>query len=208
MRFILLLLLTTSCLAQKPMQSSVLDQYLAYLTGDFDNRQQVADEQRNGTQTHPFAQHITRIITNRVKGLPANNRAVYVLEESYYKYPNQDTLVKPYIFRFEETAGGNVRLQSIAIPERIDKKTFRNSNPNWSLLADELKESPSFKPADYKRTERGFYLKAINDLPNTMRFTLEETVGDGFLDVMELLEKEGKRLTPYSTPLLYKRVNK
>jgi len=38
-----------------------------------------------------------------------------------------------------------------------------------------------------------------------MKFTLIETLGKTRLIVMELLEKEGKRLTPYDTPIIYDR---
>ncbi|MFN4147126.1 MAG: hypothetical protein ACK4GN_14970 [Runella sp.] len=182
------------------------DLYLSYLTGDFDNRAQVEAEQKAGKQIHPYAKHITRIITERVRNVPTDFKGVFVLEESYYKYPGQDTIIKPYIFKFELNDQQQIVLHSMAIPERIDKNTFRNANADWELDFQELKPSPSFKPAAYTKTERGFYIKAPNDFPRGIRFTLEETIGDGFLEVMELTEKEGKRITPYDTPLMYRRI--
>jgi hypothetical protein len=204
----LFFLFAVACTAQRPMiaPKSPLDEFIGYLVGDFDNQAQVAAETQAGTPEHPYAKHVTRVIDERVKNRPAGHRSVFVLEESYYKYPNKDTLIKPYLFRFEQTPDGQVRLHSLTIPARIDKNTFRNANPAWQLDYAELTESDTFKPATYSKTERGFYLKAPNDLPGGMRFTLEETIGNDFLDVMELLEKEGKSLTPYRTPLLYKRV--
>jgi hypothetical protein len=203
------LLLAAACVAQRPTMAPKppLQEFISYLVGDFDNRAQVAAETQAGTSAHPYAKHVTRVIDERVTNRPDGDRSVFVLEESYYKYPGKDTLVKPYIFRFEQTPGGQVRLHSLTIPARIDKNTFRNSNPAWALDHAELAESGTFRPATYTRTDRGFYLKAPNDLPGGMRFTLEETIGDGFLDVMELLEKDGKSLTPYSTPLRYKRMS-
>ncbi|MCU0339691.1 MAG: hypothetical protein MUE30_07390 [Spirosomaceae bacterium] len=203
---LLILSLTFACISPKAQKMSDLDLYLSYLTGDFDNIAQVETQRKVGKQTHPYAKHVTRVITQRVSGIPADFKGVFVLEESYYKYPNQDTIVKPYIFKFEVNAQRQIVLHSMAIPERIDKKTFRNDNATWRLAFAELKESPSFKPAAYTKTERGFYIKAPNDLPGGVKFTLEETIGNGFLEVMELAEKDGKRLTPYDTPLQYVRM--
>ncbi len=187
-------------------KKSDFDLYLSYLTGDFDNRAQVETELKMGKQIHPYAKHVTRIIQNRVKNVPTDYNGVFVLEESYYKYPDKDTLTKPYIFRFEKSPKGEVILHSVAIPAAINKATFRNSNPDWTLDFNDLKDSPTFKPATYQRTKRGFYLKNPIELGNGMRFTLKETIGKGFLEVMELTEKDGKSLTPYDTPLQYKKI--
>lgn len=207
MKVLSLILLFFSCATvQKFPQMSELELYLSYLTGDFDNQAQIAAEIKAGKQIHPYAKHVTRVVTARVDGIPADFKGVFVLEESYYKYPNQDTIVKPYIFKFEVDAQQQIVLHSIAIPDRIEKKTFRNDNPSWRLNFAELHNSPSFKPAAYTKTDRGFYIKAPNDLPGGVKFTLEETIGNGFLEVMELAEKDGKRLTPYDTPLMYVRM--
>ena len=196
-----LLVLTTGF-----VKKSDFDRYLSYLTGDFDNRAQIAAQLKGGKQIHPYAKHITRIVQDRVKNVPAGYNGVFVLEESYYKYLDKDTIVKPYIFRFEKGSTGEVILHSVAIPASIDKATFRNSNPNWTLNFEDLRDSPTFKPAAYQKTKRGFYLKNPIELGNGLRFTLEETIGKGFLEVMELTEKDGKSLTPYTTPLEYKKL--
>ena len=58
----------------------------------------------------------------------------------------------------------------------------------------------------YSKTDKGFYIKAPVDLPNGMKFTLEETIGKESFEVMELLEKGGKSLTPYTSPIIYERI--
>ena len=70
---------------------------------------------------------------------------------------------------------------------------------------EELTTSPTFKPAMYKKEGNAFKTNAKNDLGNGMTFTLTETLTAKNLVVMELLEKEGKRLTPYETPIVYDR---
>jgi hypothetical protein len=204
--YILFALTMLSCVGAKQNKMNDLAIYLDYLVGDFDNQAQIDAEIKAGQQIHPHAKHLTRIITHRIKGIPSGFKSVFVLEESYYTYPNQETIIKPYIFRFELNNENRIVLNSMVVPERIDKKILRNDNASWTLNFDELKNSPSFKPATYTKTERGFYIYAPNDLPGGVKFTLEETIGNGFLEVMELAEKEGKRLTPYAIPLMYKRM--
>lgn len=204
--FLFFFLAISSALAQTPVKD--IDRYRSYLTGDFDNREQVRAERKAGKQIHPEARHVNRVADAKIKGLSESHNGFYLLEESYYTYPGQPTQVKPYLFWFEETGEGKVRLHSLQLPPNLDKTTVRNDNDALFFNYTDLNESPSFKPVEYTRTPRGFYLKAPNELPGGLRFTLEETIGDGFLDVMELVEKDGKRLTPYDTPLQYKRLNR
>jgi hypothetical protein len=67
--------------------------------------------------------------------------------------------------------------------------------------------SPTFQGADYSwdAKKKTFSTISVNDLGNGMRFTLSETFTSQSLQVMELLEKNGQRLTPYDTPILYDR---
>lgn len=183
-----------------------LDIYLSYLVGDFDNQAQIDAEIKAGKQIHPFAKHITRIIQERVNNIPANFKGVFVLEESYYKYPDKDTLIKPYIFLFKESDKGEVLLNSMAIPSRIDKNSFRNSNKDWKLDFNELKPSPTFSQATYRKVKGGFYINHTVNLPNDMTFTLEETIGKKGLTVMETPKKNGVSLASYDTPIQYIRI--
>jgi hypothetical protein len=128
------------------------------------------------------------------------------LEESYYTYPNKPIEVKPYLFWFEKTMMGKIKLHSLQIPKSWDKKDVRNDNEKFIIEFADLKDSPTFTPAIYTKTENGFYIKVPVDLPNGMKFTLEETIGKETFEVMESLEKDGKLLTPYTTPIIYKRM--
>jgi hypothetical protein len=113
---------------------------------------------------------------------------------------------KPYLFWFEKTNKGEVKLHSLQIPKGIDKKDLRNNNVTLSLNYNELIDSPTFKPTTYTKNQNGFYIKVVVDLPANMKFTLEETIGKESFQVMELVEKGGKSLTPYTTPIIYKRI--
>jgi hypothetical protein len=206
----ILILIATSfigCYSQKnTKQMSDFELYKSYIQGDTDNSAQVAEEIKAGKQIHPLAKHVNRLLDSKIKNLPNNYNGFYILEESYYTYPNKPTDIKPYLFWFEQTPEGNVKLHSLQLPKGIEKKDIRNDNPALSLDYNDLKDSPTFKPAVYQRTEKGFYIKAPIDLPNGMKFTLEETIMKEGFEVMELLEKDGKSLTPYSTPIQYKRI--
>jgi len=193
--------------AEKTKEMTEFERFKQYIVGDFDNQQQIDEEIEAGKQIHPYAKHVNRAANDRIDNLPEDFKGFFVIEESYYKYPEQDTILKPYLFLFEETKEGKVQLTNFKLPEDLDKTKVRNDNPDLQFDYNTLEVSPSFKPVTYRYKEgEGFYLKAPNDLPNNMRFTLEETIAEETLTVMELLEKEGKSLTPYDTPLLYKRL--
>lgn len=205
---IICLLLCCWCslaVAQKKHRMSELDRYLSYLTGDFDNALQIVAERQVGKQIHPFARHISRIANSKILNLPPDFKGVYVIEESYYHYPGKDTTTKHHLFLFSLTDDQKVLLR-VQTPDELDNKILRNDNAALQLDFVKLTDIKRFKATTYEKTKRGYYLKSQNDLGNGMSFTLEETIGDGFLEVMELLEKDGKRLIPYDSPLQYHKI--
>ncbi len=183
------------------------DLFKQYIQGDLDNREQVEQERKAGKQIHPYAKHVNRLADDKITGKPVNYQGFYILEESYYVYPDkpQDTVVKPYLFWFTEENGA-VKLHSIQIPKTIPVKDIRNDNANLRFDYNDLKLSPSFKPTlyTYNAEAKSFYIKAPNEFPGGS-FTLEETIAKDSFSVMELLIKDGKQITPYSMPIIYKR---
>jgi hypothetical protein len=182
-----------------------IELFKTYMEGDFDNRRQVEEEQALGKAVHPYAKHVNRRAEAKIKNLPAQVNGFYILEESYYKYEGQDTLIKPYLFFFEQLPNQKIRLHSLTLPKDIPAKEIRNNNPNLVFDYHALQPSATFKPADYTLTDQGFYLKAPNLFPGGS-FTLEETIGKDRLEVMETLIRDGKQVTPYHTPLIYERI--
>jgi hypothetical protein len=210
MKKVTLLLITTalvsSCSSKIIRQSSDFELYKSYIQGDLDNLEQINEEIKAGKQIHPYAKHVNRLFDSKIKNLPANYNGFYILEESYYTYPNKAMEVKPYLFWFEKTEKGHIRLHSLQIPNNLDKKNLKNDNKKLFINYSDLVDSPTFKPTIYTRTKKGFYIKSSIELPNEMKFTLEETIGKDSFEVMELLEKNGKSVTPYTTPIIYKRI--
>lgn len=203
------LVLIMSCTSMKnnPDKMKSIDLFKKYITGDFDNKRQIAEEIKKGNQIHPLAVHVNRIADHRIKNVPKVD-GFWILEESYYTKPGQvEVEIKPYLFLFEAHGTDQIKLTPYTLPENLDKKEIKNDNPKLSFDFNQLKPSSSFKPAFYTRKDNKFYINAPNDLPNGMKFTLIETISSTQLIVMELLEKEGKRLTPYDTPIVYDRVD-
>ncbi len=177
------------------------------LIGDLDNQEQIDAERAAGQQVHPYAKHVTRDCTHIVRNIPTEINGVFILEESYYTYPEKETEVKPLLFFVEPHHGKSVCLHSMQIPTRLDKKEVVNANADLYFDYEELEESSRFKPAIYHYHEDGYFtVHHPNELGNGIRFTLIETLTLDYLEVMELLEKDGVRLTPYDTPLIYKRI--
>ncbi len=198
--------LISSCNPKIKSNLSDFELFKTYIQGDLDNREQINAEIKDGKEIHPYAKHINRLLDGKIKNLPENHNGFYILEESYYTYPNKPMEEKPYLFWFEKTSKGQIKLHSLQIPKSIQIKDLKNDNKRLSLNYVELVESPTFKPATYIKTKKGFYIKSSVDLPNGMKFTLEETIGKDSFEVMELLEKGGKSMISYTTPIIYKRI--
>ncbi len=177
------------------------------IVGDFDNSKQVAEEIAAGKQIHPQAKHVNRIANIKIKNLPEDANSFFVLEESYYQYTDKLLDIKPYLFKFSAGENNTVLLNVFQLPSNIDKKDIRNDNENLFFDFNDLKISPTFKGATYRfiNPEKTFTTNSINELGNGMKFTLTEILTKEKLIVMELLEKDGKRLTPYETPIIYDR---
>lgn len=183
-----------------------IDLFKQYITGDFNNQAQIDAEIKAGNQIHPYAVHVNRIADHRISNAPSVD-GFWILEESYYTKPGSTEVeIKPYLFLFEAAENDQVKLTPYTIPDDLDKKIVRNDNPDVAFDYLKIKPSPTFKPAYYTRKGDKFLLHAPNDLPNGMKFTLTETISADRLIVMELLEKDGKRLTPYDKPIVYDRV--
>lgn len=191
-------------LPKNTSQMRAIDLFEQYITGDFDNRRQVDAEIQTGQQVHPYAVHINRRADDKIIGAPARD-GFWLLEESYYARPDGSTEVKPYLFFFEAVGDTGVLLRVYKTPPHLPASDLVNANTQLKIPYSELEPSPSFKPAQYRREGNTFRIHAPNDLGNGMRFTLIETFYPDRLEVMELLEKDGVRLTPYDTPIIYDR---
>jgi hypothetical protein len=179
------------------------DYFKEVLCGVFDNKNQVEAEKKGGKQVHPYAKHVTALIT--IKNMPADKKGYFILEESYYEYPDKPLEMKPYLFYIEAVADDKIQLSSFSFPTDLDKKDIRNDNKNLNLEYSKISVSKTFKPAIYTLKDKAFTVNHPTDLPNGMRFTLIETLTKNRLEVMEMLEKDGKKLTPYDTPIIYER---
>jgi hypothetical protein len=202
--------LTPNC-ALWAQDKTAFNLFKKYLVGNFDNAKQIKSEKMAGKQIHPYARHVNRVFDPKIKNIPPDFQGVFILEESYYVQPNQsDTLIKPYLFKIEPLDNQSVKLYSMALPAHLDKKTIRNNNPQLSFDFNDLQVSPTFSSGAVYTLKAGdvFYTKTTVQLSSEMRFTLEEYLSKNLLSVMELTEKNGERLTPYDTPILYDRVKK
>jgi hypothetical protein len=187
----------------------VLAKFKKVIVGNFNNAAQVSEEIKNSKQVHPLAKHVNRIADAKIINLP-KTKAVenfWVLEESYYEYPNKPIDIKPYLFNFYAKGKDSVGLLVFQLPNNYKKEEIRNDNPNLVFDYTNLHPSPTFKGATYyyDNEKKVFTTTSINDLGNGMTFTLTETLSLQQLMVMELVEKNGKRLTPYDSPIVYDR---
>lgn len=182
-----------------------IELFKTYITGDFDNRQQVDAERAAGKQVHPLARHVNRIADHRILNAP-QRPGFWLIEESYYDMPDGSHKINHHLFFFEAVDARTVRLYAYQLPNHLPMEQLTNDNPKLSIDYSDLRISPRFQPAEYTFDGKDtFTIYAPNDWGNGVRFTLIEKFTPGRLEVMELLEKDGQRLTPYDTPIVYLR---
>jgi hypothetical protein len=198
------ILSTVGTNAQK--QSLLLARFQQYITGDFDNSKQVIAEIKAGKQVHPLAIHVNRVATQKIKNVPTNLNGFFIIEESYYLIDGKPLDLKPYLFLFEEKPGGIIHLTTYQLTA-YKKEEIRNDNTSLSFDYTQLVPSPTFKGADYTWDPRDKTFNTIspNDLGNSMKFTLTEKFTSKQLTVLEQVEKDGKLLTAWNTPIIYDR---
>lgn len=185
-------------------ETAAIARFKAYITGDFDNQNQVEQAQAAGQQAHPLAVHVNRIADHKVKHAPART-GFWLIEESYYTYPDGTKKINHHLFFFEGVDVHTVRLYAYELPAELPMHQLTNDNPDLSIDFNHLRISTRFQPAAYAFDGTVFTLHAPNHWDDGMTFTLIETIAADSLTVMELLEKNGQRLTPYATPIVYDR---
>ena len=202
---ITVLALTQIVYAQK--KSALINRFQAFITGDFDNSAQVVAEIKAGKQIHPLAVHVNRLANDKVKNIPNGLNGFFIIEESYYLVDGKPIDLKPYLFLFEEKAGGIVHLTTFQLTG-LKKEEVRNDNLSLQFDFTQLQPSPTFKGADYtwNPSDKTFNTISPNDLGNGMKFTLTEKFTNKQLKVLEQVEKDGKLLTAWKTPIIYLRM--
>jgi len=182
----------------------ILNEFINILVGDLDNRAQVEEEKEKGQQIHPYAKHITRDCTHIVRHLPKNLEGRYILEESYYTYPDQEMIVKPLLFYIRQKEN-SVLLNSIGVPARLDPIDVINANKDLYFDYDEMIPKEAFGDAVYvyDPNENCFRVDHFCTLAPGFDFRLTERLSHEGLQVMETWTKDGVVTTPYTTPLIY-----
>ncbi len=184
----------------------LLNRFREYITGDFDNSRQVMAEMKAGKIIHPLAIHVNRVADDKVINQPTDLNGFFILEESYYLTSGKTMEAKPYLFLFTLKSDGIIHLTTFQL-NNYTKEELRNDNAALKFDYKSLVPSPTFQGADYtwNPRQKTFSTVSVNELGNGLKFTLSETFTAKTLQVMELMEKDGQRLTTYETPILYER---
>lgn len=185
----------------------ILKQFAKVLCGTLDNQAQVDAEIVKGKQIHPYAKHVTDICDEKIINRPPGHEGMYILEESYYIYPGKTEMeLKPLLFYMRSDGKSKALLQSVQIPLHISKEEATNANENLILNWNDL-EFRNFGVAEYTMQQDGsFKVDHEADMGGGITFRLIETLTEEGLEVMELVHRDGVKITPYDTPIEYKHV--
>jgi len=185
----------------------IIKRFAEILCGSLDNQAQVDAEIAAGKQVHPYAKHVTAICDHIIRNRPEGHEGMYILEESYYTYPGKEMEIKPLLFYVRSDGESKALLQSVQIPERLDKAEVTNDNKALYFDFEEL-EIRAFGVAEYELHEGGYFtVDHLAEMGGGITFRLTETLSDEGLEVMEMVKKDGVQLTPYNSPIQYKRIS-
>jgi len=183
----------------------ILKKFADILCGTLDNQAQIDAEIANGKQIHPYAKHVTAVCDHRIINRPQGHPGIYILEESYYVKPGQiETEVKPLFFYITAKGKNSALLHSMQVPLHMKPEEVINANKDLVFDFNELEMRP-WGPAEYTWHEDKQYFTVDHEdsIGPGMTFRLTETLKQGELFVMELVKKDGVKLTPYDTPIHY-----
>jgi len=185
----------------------ILRKFTEILCGTLDNQEQVDRERAAGKQIHPYAKHVTDICDAKIVNRPEGHEGLYILEESYYVKPGSEVMeLKPLLFYMRSDGVSKALLNSVQIPAKFTKEQARNENKNFIMDFNDL-ELRNFGTAEYELQEDGsFKVDHEADMGEGVTFRLIETLSSEGLSVMELVHKDGVKITPYDDPIEYKNV--
>lgn len=189
------------------MMDKILKRFAEVLCGSLDNQQQIDEEIKAGKQIHPYAKHVTDICDHKIINRPDDHEGMYILEESYYIKPGETEVeLKPLLFYMRSDGISKALLQSVQIPTKFEKSEVTNDNKDLIFDWNELEIRP-FGVAEYS-LHNGDYFTVDHsaDMGNGVNFRLIETLSSDGLEVMELVHVNGVKVTPYDTPILYKKI--
>ena len=187
---------------------NILKKFTEILCGTLDNQAQVDRERYEGKQIHPYARHVTDICDHKIINRPEGHEGLYILEESYYVKPGAEIMeLKPLLFYMRSDGDSKALLNSVQIPPQFTKEQARNDNKYFIMDFKDL-EIRNFGTAEYElQVDGSFKVDHEADMGGGIVFRLIETLSLDGLDVMELVHKDGIKLTPYDTPIEYRRVS-
>lgn len=179
-----------------------LKQFMALLTGEFDNREQYEKKLAAGESKFPYAEHVNTACNDKISELPDDFEGVFMIEESYYTSDGQ-THAAPHLFLFAEEEDG-IRLTSYDIPEGYGKDSFTYKEFKGAPYSS-LKPSQKFTPALYRWKDGAWEGGSVSMFTPVLKFTLFERFSEEVLEVTESMEVNGKKTFGYDEPIFYRR---
>ena len=181
---------------------SQLDNFMAVLTGRFDNTEQYEQFKRKGVEDFPLAEHVNTACNEKILHLPEGFQGTFMVEESYYTV-GKKTHASPHLFLFTQEPEG-IKLTSYDIPQGYDKATF-SYDKMGQVEFETLQRSEKFTPAIYVQKGEVWEGGSISMFSPVLKFTLFERFSPRLLEVSETMELNGRRTFGYDEPILYKR---
>ena len=180
-----------------------LQEFIGFLSGEFDNKEQLHRLEQEGVTGYPYARHVNTVCNSKITGLPENFDGIFLLEESYYT-TGDVTKAMPHLFLFTQE-GDKIKLTSYEMPAGYTKEDFSFANLK-EIPYDSLEVSGKFTPALYEKKGDWWEGGSVSHFSPVLKFTLFERFSAQVLEVSESMEVNGKRTFGYDKPLEYRRM--
>lgn len=180
-----------------------MDKFISYLTGKFDNNEQIESEEKNGNIVHPKSKHSAYVFNDKIENLPNDFKDYFIIEEGYYEMGEMKQDIH-HIFKLSKKENGNLILESYEI-SNLDDNELKNYN-NINIKFEDLKESHKFTPIEYIFKDNAFEGISISNLPDDVTLEIKQRVEKDALMVSEILRKDGKITFGLEEPIIYKRI--
>jgi len=128
-----------------------------------------------------------------------------VIEESRFDLGDRK-VEKHYLFLYEETEKGTIRLTSCDLPPDVPREILNLRQDDLAVDYASITLSPRFQPLELVEKDGEYTGSNVSLFGPGLLFHFALRVTPTELHVTERLERDGETVAGYSTPVVYRRV--
>lgn len=177
-----------------------LNNFISYLTGTFNNQNQVTTLKKQGID-FVNARHVNTVVNDKIANLPIGFKGIFMIEESYYTQNNHETS-SCHLFLFNEEDNA-ITLLSYELDKNFNVSLLKEEG--YIFDYDRLVLSNRFTKTYFYLENNCYHGKSVSQFNENVTFKLEEKFSKDLLEVKEELWVKGKLALGFDYPIIYER---